>query len=356
MNTKLKKTIEILNTKIFDDKGDSSIGLADGRMGLCIYFYYISRMRKSKEYTQKAESLMESIFEQIMQTKVFDIKNGLAGIGLGIDYLIENKFVEGNVNTILKEVDDELFRYLCNHDKLNNNDILLQLQLIYYFLIRLKKQNKNSENEYLFREVIINAINFLSEKIYSFFLDEPASFSIENPSILTLLVLSKCYELYKEKIGRILKDISFCTLSKIPVLHSNRLYLLYTMDKVNKKIETKGWKEHIKLLARESDIEYIIENELADDLYFSNGLSAIYYILSGLEVYFSPEQICKYKNLIINKIEGSPLWKRLIDDEVYLKLNNGLFSGYKGVSLLLHKHYKDENRLDRLDFYDACKD
>ena len=343
---KLKNTIEALNTRVFDYKGGDTIGLAYGKMGLCIYFYYISRMCKSKEYNQKAELLMDGVFEQVANMKVYDIKAGLAGIALGFDFLVENEYVKGDINDILEDVDDILFKQICNPEKKGNDDISLQLQLIYYFTVRLKKQNKNSENEYFFREAIIDAINFISEKIYSLFLEEPISFSMENTSIMSLLVLSHCSEFCKDKISRILKDISFCSLSKIPVLNSNRLYLLYAMDKVNKKIETKGWDEHIKLLAKVTDVEYIIEKELADELFFSDGLPAIYFLISELRNYFSYDHICKYKNLIINKIENSPEWNALLSNEDYLKLKSGLFSGYTGTSLLLHKHYNDENRFN----------
>ena len=290
--------------------------------------------------------LTSEIFEQVANMTVYDIKTGLAGIGIGVDYLVKNEYVEGNINDILEDIDDILFKQICNAEKTSNNDILLQLQLVYYFTVRLQKQNKNSENEYFFREAIVCAVNSISEKIYSLFLEEPISFNMDNTSILSLLVLSHCSELYKDKVSKILKEISFSTLSKIPVLHSNRLYLIYAMDKVNKKIETKGWDEHIRLLARESDVEYIIEKELTDELYFSNGLSAIYFLLSGLENYFSSEKVCRYKKLIINKIENSPVWNMLLDSDDYLKLKSGLYSGYTGLSLLLHKHWNNENRLD----------
>ena len=348
---KCRNEIEALDKKILEYEKSLPVGLADGKMGYCIYLYNIGRITDDEEYTKKAESLTEEIFEQIKDTKVYDIKNGLAGIGLGIDYLVEKGFVEGDINNVLEDVDDILFKQLCNFflnpnlnissnpnsNKLYNSDFLYQLQLLYYFIVRLKKQKKNSENAYFFREVIINGINYISEKIHPSFLEEPVSFSLENTSILSLLVMSKCDELYKEKISRIMKELSLNILSKIPVLHANRLYLLYAMDRINKKIEIEGWNEHIKLLARESDIEHVIENELSDDIYFSNGLPAIYLLLSDLRDYFSPDHIDRHKKLIINKIEKSPLWNRLSADEDYLKQKSGLFSGYMGTSLLLHK-------------------
>ena len=341
---KIRKIIEVLDKKMFESGDIYPIGLAEGKMGHCIYFFYINKMFNNNEYEKNAESSLDRVFDQLKMIKIYDIKDGLAGIGLGIDYLVKNKYVKGNINNIIEDVDNVLFKQICNPDNLNNNDISLQLQLIYYFTIRLKEQKKHSENEYLFRESIINAINFISDKLYPYFFDESLSFNMENFSILPLLVLNQCDELYSSKINRILKEISFCALSKIPTLHANRLYLLYTMDKINKKINVKGWDEHIALLARESDVEYVIENELADNIYFFNGLSAIYYLLSDMAVFFTSSQINKYKRMIINKIENSPIWSKLIDDENYLKKKSGLFSGYTGTSIILQKHYNYENR------------
>ena len=342
---KITAITAMLDKKNFDIK-EYPIGLADGKMGHCIYYYYISRMFNNNEYKQKAEFLIDEVFDQIKMIKMLDIKTGLAGVGLGIEYLIENNYVAGDRNDILADVDNELFKRLCNLDKLKEDDLSPHLQLIYYFTVRLKTQKKNSENEQLLKDAIINAINFISDKIYQNFLDEPVSFSMENLLIHSLLILSKCYELYRDKVYRILKEISLNTISKMPILHSNRLFLLYAMNIIDRKIEIAGWSKHIKLLVHESDIEYIIESELTNDIFFSNGLPAIYFLISNLGEYYTSDQISKYNKQIISVIENSPVWSKLLNDEDYLKHKSGLFSGYAGTSILLHKHYKDENRLN----------
>ena len=274
--------IAVLDKKVFDLKGNFPIGLVDGKMGQCIYFYYVGKMSDNKEYIQKSEVLIGEIFEQVGKSKVYDIINGVAGIGLAVDYLIKNKYVKGNINSILGDVDDELFKQICIDDKFKNNNISLKLQLVYYFIARLRSQSENSENAYFFKEAIISGVNYISGKIDQFFENETASFDMENPLMQLLYVLSQCGELYKGKINIIIKEISSHILSKIPILHANRLYLLYAMDKVYKQTEAKGWSEHIKLLTRETNIEYIVENELHNEIFFANGLPAIYFLLSDL--------------------------------------------------------------------------
>ena len=38
------------------------------------------------------------------------VEDGLAGIGLGVTYLIKNGFVEGDINELLEEIDNEIYR------------------------------------------------------------------------------------------------------------------------------------------------------------------------------------------------------------------------------------------------------
>ena len=331
--------VERIDKKIIDLKSYNSTGLADGKMGSVIYFFLIGRITQNKVYKKKAESLMRDISKDINNKKVFDIKTGLAGFGLGINYLIENKFMQGNINATLKDVDSILFREIYSTTPINN-DLSFKLQLVYYFTERLKKQKKKSENEYFFKEVIINSINSLSDKINQYFSDEQIAFNMENPFILLLFVLSRCSEIYKDKIHKIFEEISYYVLSRIPFSHATRLYLLYAMDEVNKQTKIKGWEEHIKLLVRESDVNYIVEHELKNNVFFSNGITAIYFILSKLDSYYTSTQLNDYKKLIIQKIENATVWDNLLNDKDYLEPNHGLFSGYMGASLLLHKTWQ----------------
>ncbi|MBF0576026.1 lanthionine synthetase LanC family protein [Dysgonomonas sp. GY617] len=78
-----KKLIASLNS-------ENNLGLATGKMGYCLYFYVLSRKLNNKEYQDTAEKLLDEIFDNIQMVSGIDVKNGLAGIGLGIDYLIKN--------------------------------------------------------------------------------------------------------------------------------------------------------------------------------------------------------------------------------------------------------------------------
>jgi hypothetical protein len=145
------ETIESLDKRLITAE-TSVMGLASGKVGHCLYFYHKARITGNKDYEQYADKLIDEIVENIDSVKEYDIKNGLLGIGLCIHYLIDNEYVEGNSNEILKDIDSELFRQLCKTEPID-------------FKSLLQKQRQRSGNELLFRDVIVQGINNASGMI-----------------------------------------------------------------------------------------------------------------------------------------------------------------------------------------------
>lgn len=336
------ETIQILDKKL-ENIETPPLGLLFGKAGFGLYFYLKSKYTGSKEYEHIADKLIDDIISNIDKLKLYDIKNGLAGVGLGIDFLIDNKFVEGDSNRILSDIDTELFKQLSFPTNSEKLDFSSQLQILYYFIIRLKKQKQGSEQEWFFKELIIRTINCLNEKVSSDIYDEPLTFNVDYLLPQYLFLLSCCMDLYREKIYQLVKELSIFLLSKLPLLHSNRLYLLWAISMINKNIGMKDLESHCLLLRRELDIKKIINEELLSrNIYFSDGFPTIYLLMNSLQDYFSQSEIEKYKMEIINKIVQSPEWDYLVEDENYFKMRSGLFNGYFGTSLLLQYY---ENRL-----------
>lgn len=56
------------------------------------------------------------------------IENGLYGLGCGLQYLIQNGFLEGDINEILEDIDSEVIKeYNKPSDNNLKNDLLLYL-------------------------------------------------------------------------------------------------------------------------------------------------------------------------------------------------------------------------------------
>ena len=224
----------------------------------------------------------------------------------------------------------------ANSEKLDFSD---QLHILYYFIVRLKKQKQDSEQEWLFKELIIMIINSLSEKINFDIYDEPLIFNVDYLLPQYLFTLGCCVDLYSTKIYHIIRELSIFLLSIFPHLHSKRLYLLWALSSLNKKTGIKDLESHCCLLRKELDIKKIINEEFSSrNIYFNDGFPFIYSLISSLPDYFSQNEIKQYKAEIIGKIIQSPEWEYLLQDGNYFNTKSGLFDGYSGTSLLLHYH------------------
>lgn len=90
---------------------DSDLGICKGRMGCVLFLYHYSRKMNNKVFAQMSDELLEELCENITVDINWYFSNGLAGIGWGIEYLAWNKFIEGDTNEILYDIDKKIMEY-----------------------------------------------------------------------------------------------------------------------------------------------------------------------------------------------------------------------------------------------------
>jgi hypothetical protein len=105
----------IVNHQILNASNCPNLGLFDGKMGCVIFFFHYARYTGESLYEDFAGELLDEIYEDIHTETPFDFLNGLLGIGFGIEYLIHQKFVKGNGDEILIDIDKKIMeRNPCN--------------------------------------------------------------------------------------------------------------------------------------------------------------------------------------------------------------------------------------------------
>jgi hypothetical protein len=110
----------LLNASFIDN-----LGLLNGKMGIAIFFYRYGQYSRNKVFTDYAGELIDEIYEEISTTTTVDFANGLTGIGWGIGYLVENKFVDADTDEALADIDNAIYRNMLNSPLLldNGNDL-----------------------------------------------------------------------------------------------------------------------------------------------------------------------------------------------------------------------------------------
>ena len=93
----------IANHLILHSIDIEDIGLFHGKMGVVLFFAHYARYTDQAIYDDFAGELLEEISENIPETLPINLETGLCGIGWGIEYLIQNGFMEGDSNEILQE-------------------------------------------------------------------------------------------------------------------------------------------------------------------------------------------------------------------------------------------------------------
>ncbi len=344
-NTKegtLDHKIKVVSHKFMSmDLSQVPLGLFSGKMGICIYYYHLARNTEDKIYAQFAEKLLDEIYSQIPKTDLVDVDYGVTGIGWGINYLIKNKFVQGNVNSVLREIDDRLFSVLnLEWEQTISIDSQRFVLLLYYLYERLKAQKKDSSDEYLYQQLIIKIINKLDYNITVDFRQEPSYIDLTYLLPPYLLILSRLFELdfFNYKISKTWDELSPIVLSAFPVLHIHRLWLLIGIQSVLKQTPVQAWQEHATLLEENIDHQKILATELKNkNIHLSNGISGYVLLMNLWDNLNNTERLSLIKPIICDRMNASDCWKKEFSPDPILPVwDIGLWDGFAGVALMYH--------------------
>ena len=124
------------------------VSLFHGKMGLSIYLFQLSKIESNPEYHAIADKLLDQVLlHGLSKNHSIDVEDGLAGIGLGVTWLVKNGFIEGDLNELLGVIDDAIFRRIAFQKDASNVPATQLLHLTVYLYIRLKEQtDKNMQN------------------------------------------------------------------------------------------------------------------------------------------------------------------------------------------------------------------
>jgi len=317
-----KKVVAYSNQKM-------SLDIEEGKMGCCIYFFELARLTDELQYRKIAEKLLDDIYLELANEPAERTAYELAQIGMGIDYLRTQKYVTGNINSILGDIDRLIFKTLA----FENNSITYRINgiipVMYFICNRIDRLKKGSDARFILEELCIKLFNDLYQSLDAGFYDESYLFNILIYKLpLFLFTISKMYLLrfYNYRIIETLKEISGLIQSRIPALHSNRLYLLWSLLHLKAATGLDTWNEQMEILSNRIDYQKIIYEELRNkDVFIQDGVAGIYLLLNALKD--TPLSLPFDKTVFQKRIEESEIRK----DGEALEENLGLIDGFSGL-------------------------
>jgi len=318
------------------DISQMPIGLFDGLMGICIYFYYQGHYYREQKYYQFADKLLDTIANNLSEKMQIDIQTGLLGICFGINHLIKNNFVKGN-NRVLQMPEEKIYReiylILDKTGNLSSEEMHTLLHGAFYFCAKLKESKILLDDYFLCQNLIIDCINKIEfipdiKKHTEPFLFLPAMDFL--PLYLTLLSNVYSLKIYDYKLKKICDNLNDTIMSKYPYSLSNRLFLAFAIKEINDYYNNSDWKRHAEVLFYNISINNVIDTSFRNkNILPHNGLAGFYYILKKFG-YLTDA----YKNCLSCKLAQSELW----EDKLNKSIDNdsvswGLVRGLSGVIL-----------------------
>lgn len=141
----------------------SELGLAQGKMGMILFLMHYARLIDNELYEEYAGLLLDDIYTHLSGNLPINMENGLCGIGWGTEYLLQNRFVEGEADEVLGEID----RIIMERNPVRVSDFSLETGLagiFEYVLIRIRS-SKTLKNRFLFDKDYLEAIEQAAIKV-----------------------------------------------------------------------------------------------------------------------------------------------------------------------------------------------
>lgn len=260
-------------------------GLLCGNTGICIFFYHLFRKTGNPEYEQVAGDLLDKAFANLSSSAPADFENGLAGIGWGIEYMVQNDFVEGNTDEILEVVDNKIFRTL-------NEECLISFELttgltgyLFYLINRLKNKNKPfSMAQRINRELLILTINKIDELVTAQFpfIVKDVNFDLfwRFPAILFGLKEAFKLNIYNEKISCLVRQWLPYFEAYLPSLHIDRLFLAVGLKQIWSQMPENRLEKQIQILLFATDFEVLKTEVDLDVINIRFGWPGVAWLLS----------------------------------------------------------------------------
>lgn len=284
----------IINVLLLNASFIDNLGLMHGKMGIAIYFFHLARETKNQIYENYAGELIDEIYEEITINTPLDFENGLAGIGWGIEYLVQNGFIDAVADNVLE---DFYIRLQPSQYKFQGTGLMNGLLGLGAFYLK-RLQNPTSSDEkvttLINKQILIHLIDELERRIKDEgiidLINKNTVFDLAWDFPILITFLSEVYQLnlLNFKVERLLGQLIDPLFQPENILnqHSKRLQMVLAFEKVIKcKVEL--WPDGaIKKLIQNLLIGIVretISNELTpNSAFMQNGTSGIAWINSQL--------------------------------------------------------------------------
>lgn len=277
-----------------------------GFLGSAIALFSLHRIKNNDIILSNlAESHLYFMRNTLKDKISLEFNNGLSGVGLGLTWLVENGYISGDLNIILKEIDDRIYKYCVNSLSVFNPKYeSTYIDILIYLAIRIKYLKSERINYNIF----VRLAQMLYDHIYfnvslGFFM-EPRPANLRYKLFLFVFVsglLCKNGDSYiRSRISNVFNEVFDVIVSIHPFCAVNRFMLYQAIDFLIPYLEDnkEKWKDYSFRLANDVTVEQMIDEALDNDMSVFHGIPYIYIILKSCNTVIPHKLLCQIKNKI----------------------------------------------------------
>jgi len=152
-------------------------------MGIAVFFSHYASFTNEKKYSKFVDVLIEGLCYQLLLSYSmdndydifsFDYETGVSGIGIGIDYLVKQGFMEADLDIVLEDIDVILAKRLTGKEL----PVSLMLDIGKYFLVRLSDPQTGKKQ--FFAQIMEQILQFVNNYLQINPLQHPQIFKFLN--------------------------------------------------------------------------------------------------------------------------------------------------------------------------------
>ena len=106
LQIRIKEKLDVISRVLLSSLNETeSVGLAEGRIGISLFFFNYYRLTGKRKFYDIALSIFESIYNSIGDiSSDISLSDGLAGVSWAVEYLAQNGFIDDETDEILGEI------------------------------------------------------------------------------------------------------------------------------------------------------------------------------------------------------------------------------------------------------------
>jgi len=154
-------------------------GLWQGKMGVAVFFFHYARYTGNELFEDYAIDIIKQIQAEIHANSPVDYNRGLAGIGAGIEYLVQNGFLNIDTDEVLEDFDNRIRHDIMYQPQENDslrNGLTGLGQYLLWRIVRPQENGNVSQFKTLLASQETNKDDKFKQSISESFLKEKSLF------------------------------------------------------------------------------------------------------------------------------------------------------------------------------------